>query len=146
MHGAQHPRLALRRHLCSTNSQVQRYSRPIMRMLSWFRPPSAPDEIYASSLQTLHLGHALWYPEPHGTGELQIGDVGFVDEGAFIRLFNLDTSVPEKKVTFWDPPFEITEPVPPRVFRVDSRPNPLVPKDYPSHGVESKHMDVSADM
>ncbi|EKM58787.1 uncharacterized protein PHACADRAFT_191123, partial [Phanerochaete carnosa HHB-10118-sp] len=79
-------------------------------MFRWFRPLSAPDEIYASSLQTLHLGHALWYPEPHESGEPQIGDVGFMFEGAFIRLFNLDTSAAEKKVTFWDPPYKITEP------------------------------------
>ncbi|EKM51448.1 uncharacterized protein PHACADRAFT_102964 [Phanerochaete carnosa HHB-10118-sp] len=118
-----------------------------MRNFFWSRIPSAPDEIYASSLQTLHLGHALWYPEPHGTGEPQIGDVGFVDEGAFVRLFNLDdASVPEKKVEFWDPPFEITEPVPPGVFMIDSRRSPLVPKDYRSHGVESKEMHASADV
>ncbi|EKM58783.1 uncharacterized protein PHACADRAFT_248873 [Phanerochaete carnosa HHB-10118-sp] len=117
-----------------------------MGMFSWFRPPSAPDEIYASSLQTLYLGHALWYPEPHGTGEPQIGDVGFVNEGAFIRLFNLDASTPEKKVAFWDPPFKITEPVPPGVFRIDERRSPLIPKDYRSHGVESKEIHASADV
>ncbi|EKM49129.1 uncharacterized protein PHACADRAFT_154680 [Phanerochaete carnosa HHB-10118-sp] len=115
-------------------------------MFRWFRPLSAPDEIYASSLQTLHLGHALWYPEPHESGEPQIGDVGFMFEGAFIRLFNLDTSAAEKKVTFWDPPYKITEPVPPDVFKIDRRRQPLVPGSYRSHGVESKEIHASADV
>ncbi|EKM58786.1 uncharacterized protein PHACADRAFT_73658, partial [Phanerochaete carnosa HHB-10118-sp] len=103
-------------------------------------------EIYASSLQTLHLGHALWYPEPHESGEPQIGDVGFMFEGAFIRLFNLDTSAAEKKVTFWDPPYKITEPVPPGVFKIDRRRQPLVPGNYRSHGVESREIHASADV
>ncbi|EKM58830.1 uncharacterized protein PHACADRAFT_248924 [Phanerochaete carnosa HHB-10118-sp] len=115
-------------------------------MFRWFRAPSAPDEIYASSLQTLYLGHALWYPEPHESGEPQIGDVGFISEGAFIRLFNLDTSAPEKEVKFWNPPYKITEPVHPDVFKVDRRHRPLVPGNYRSNGVESKEMHASADM
>ncbi|EKM58888.1 uncharacterized protein PHACADRAFT_249001 [Phanerochaete carnosa HHB-10118-sp] len=69
-------------------------------MFRFRRLPSAPYEIYSSSLDTLYLGHALWYPEPHVTGEPQIGDVGFARRGAFVRLFNLDTSAPEKKVTY----------------------------------------------
>ncbi|EKM58791.1 uncharacterized protein PHACADRAFT_88495 [Phanerochaete carnosa HHB-10118-sp] len=115
-------------------------------MFRWFRPLSAPDEIYASSLQTLHLGHALWYPEPHESGEPQIGDVGFIHEGAFIRLFNLDLSAPEKKVTFWEPPYEITEPLPPGVLKIDRRHRPLVPDHYCSHGVESKELHASANI
>ncbi|EKM58779.1 uncharacterized protein PHACADRAFT_248869 [Phanerochaete carnosa HHB-10118-sp] len=117
-----------------------------MGMFSWSRPPSSPDEIYASSLQTLHLGHALWYPEPHETGEPQIGDVGFVYEGAFVRLFNLDASAPDKAVKFWDPPFEITEPLPPAVFKVSHRHNPLVPGHYRSQGMEKTRRHASADM
>lgn len=109
------------------------------------RPSSAPDDIYSSSLETLHLGRALWYPEPHVTGEPQIGDVGYIREGAFVRLFNLDTSVPEKKVTFWPTPFESIEPLPVHVFQIDSRRRPLAPDHYCSHGVETKGLYASAD-
>ncbi|EKM59058.1 uncharacterized protein PHACADRAFT_86540 [Phanerochaete carnosa HHB-10118-sp] len=115
-------------------------------MFLFYRPPSAPDEIYSSSLATLHEGHALWYPEPHESGELQIGDVGFMSRGAFIRLFNLDTSAPEKKVTFWPTPFEDIEPLPPHVLQIDRRRRPLLPTHYRSHGVESRQIHASADV
>ncbi|EKM56558.1 uncharacterized protein PHACADRAFT_253757 [Phanerochaete carnosa HHB-10118-sp] len=115
-------------------------------MFFFRRLPSAPDEIYSSCLASLHEGHALWYPEPHESGEPQIGDVGFIHRGAFIRLFNLDASAPEKKVVFWDPPFEITEPLPPGVLKIDRRRRPLVPAHYRSHGVESRQVYASADM
>ncbi|EKM58801.1 uncharacterized protein PHACADRAFT_88684 [Phanerochaete carnosa HHB-10118-sp] len=116
-------------------------------MFRWFRPSSAPDEIYSSCLQTLHLGHALWYPEPHETGEPQICDVGFIHEGAFIRLFNFDPDLSqEKKVKFWEPPFTITEPLSRNLLRVDRRQRPLVPAHYCSHGVESKQMQASANV
>lgn len=47
-----------------------------------------PSEIYTEQLSTIGEGTALWYPEPHETGEVQIGDVGYIFEGAFIKLFN----------------------------------------------------------
>ncbi|EKM58873.1 uncharacterized protein PHACADRAFT_248974 [Phanerochaete carnosa HHB-10118-sp] len=115
-------------------------------MFRFRRLPSAPDGIYSSSLETLCLGHALWYPEPHVTGEVQIGDVGFIRDGAFVRLFNLDTSAPEKKVKFWPIPFEDIEPLPPSVLQIDSRSSPLVPDHYCSHGVEGKEIHASVDV
>lgn len=46
-------------------------------------------EIYASELVRLRYGHPLWYPEPTAEdGEIKIGDVGYIQEGAFHRLFN----------------------------------------------------------
>ena len=107
-----------------------------MRAFRRSRPPSAPHEISASSLQTLSMGHALWFPEPHESGEPEVGDVGFMKGGAFIRLFNLDTAADNKKVTFWDPPFEISDPPPPGCFKIDHRP-PLAPAHYRSSGVQS---------
>ncbi|GJE97235.1 WD40 repeat domain-containing protein [Phanerochaete sordida] len=110
------------------------------------RFPSAPDKIYSSSLKTLYLGHGMWYPEPHESGEPQIGDVGFLKEGAFIRLFNLDTAAPEKKVTYWDPPFEISDPPPRGSFKIDHRARPLVPRHYRSHGVQRQRYHASASL
>ncbi|EKM58876.1 uncharacterized protein PHACADRAFT_248977 [Phanerochaete carnosa HHB-10118-sp] len=107
---------------------------------------SAPDEIYSSSLETLYLGRALWYPEPHKSGELQIGDVGFIRRGAFIRLFNLDTSTPENKVPsdYWPKQFDNMEPLPPHVLQIDERSRSLGPGHYCSHGVESKNIHALA--
>ena len=45
-------------------------------------------EIYASQLVHLLYGHPLWYPEPEESGEVDIGDVGNIDGGKFVRLFN----------------------------------------------------------
>lgn len=49
--------------------------------------PSAP-EVYAKELAHHKLGYPLWVPEPEKSGEVLIGDVGFVREGRFRRLFN----------------------------------------------------------
>ena len=45
-------------------------------------------EIYASQLVHLGYGHPLWYPEPTKSGDVEIGDVGYIDDGHFYRLFN----------------------------------------------------------
>ena len=111
------------------------------------RPSSAPDQIYASSLSTLYQGYALWYPEPHVTGELHIGDVGYIRDGAFIRLLNIDPAAPKQKnVTSWDPPFEIGDSLPPNAFKLDSRREPLEPDHYRSHGVERVSLHGSLDV
>ncbi|KIP05411.1 hypothetical protein PHLGIDRAFT_119846 [Phlebiopsis gigantea 11061_1 CR5-6] len=52
-------------------------------------PPSfMPWNVYASELVRLGYGHPLYYPEPTHLGEVEIGDVGIVQEGRFFRLFN----------------------------------------------------------
>lgn len=111
-----------------------------------YRPPSSPYVVYPSSLFSLDQRYALWYPEPHESGEVQIGDVEYIRKGAFIRLLNIDVSVPEKKVTFWPTPFEITDPPLLIVFQPDRRPCLLVSDHYCSHGVEKKETQASADM
>ena len=45
-------------------------------------------EVYRAGLSHLQFGDALWVPEPHSTGEVQIGDVGYISEGQFIRVFH----------------------------------------------------------
>ena len=47
--------------------------------------------IYRDRLATTYpaFGHALWEPNPEvGQGPVEVGDVGYVREGKFIRLFN----------------------------------------------------------
>lgn len=45
-------------------------------------------QVYASQLIDLRYGHPLWYPEPTKYGQVEIGDVGYLDDGCFYRLFN----------------------------------------------------------
>lgn len=44
--------------------------------------------VYAEQLRSLRCGEPLWQPEPPDDGEVAIGDVGFIDDGRFARLFN----------------------------------------------------------
>lgn len=48
-----------------------------------------PHDVYAKELLHCNLGRALWVPEPSPVnGPTQVGDVGYVEEGQFILLFN----------------------------------------------------------
>ena len=110
-------------------------------MFPLYRAPSAPDPtspyvVYPTSMFSLHRGYGLWYPEPHEAGEPQIGDVGYVLEGRFIRLFNINTSKPEYRVRYWPVEFGVQEPPSPGIFsRLDRREKPIIPALYPSRGV-----------
>ena len=46
-------------------------------------------DTYRDQLASLLRGHALWEPDPSGLyDQVQVGDVGYVREGHFLRLFN----------------------------------------------------------
>ena len=51
----------------------------------------SPINIYQEKLSLLSQGMPLWEPSPHKPvyGQVSIGDVGYVSEGAFIRMFNV---------------------------------------------------------
>lgn len=50
-----------------------------------------PFEIYQEELSSLYHGHALWSPNPVESlySQVSIGDVGFISNGAFVRMFNV---------------------------------------------------------
>lgn len=48
-----------------------------------------PAYIYAEQLLKCQHGLPLWEPEPTKLGEVLIGDVGFIQNGCFYRLFNV---------------------------------------------------------
>jgi hypothetical protein len=49
-----------------------------------------PFDIYREQLSSLYRGYALWNPNPENLYDhVSIGDVGYVYEGAFIRMFNV---------------------------------------------------------
>lgn len=45
-------------------------------------------EVYTKLLFKRGHGHPLWEPEPTQSGEVLIGDVGYMLDGGFYRLFN----------------------------------------------------------
>lgn len=50
--------------------------------------PAAHDT-YAKMLCELRRGEPLYYPEPRHEGPVEIGDAGYMKDGAFYRLFNV---------------------------------------------------------
>ncbi|GJE99616.1 WD40 repeat domain-containing protein [Phanerochaete sordida] len=115
-------------------------------MLFWQSPPSThPHDIYARSFQGLGYGYPLLYPEPDPVdGEVQIADVGFFREGAFIRLFNLDTSTQEKAVKGQDhldlEQFPLEHPI--KIKHTSAK---IFPGDLCSHGVQKMDVRLEAD-
>ncbi|KAF8267554.1 hypothetical protein EI94DRAFT_1730277 [Lactarius quietus] len=46
-------------------------------------------DTYRDQLASLHHGHALWAPNPAGLyDQVTVGDVGYVRQGHFLRMFN----------------------------------------------------------
>ena len=62
--------------------------------------------LYADQLYPCGYGFALREPEPTHLGEVQIGDVGYMQQGIFYRLFNILPAyyVPPDKQPFGLPP------------------------------------------
>ena len=53
-------------------------------------PIESASNIYQDQLTSLFHGIALWNPDPRNhNARVSIGDVGFLVEGAFIRMFNV---------------------------------------------------------
>ena len=105
------------------------------------QPPSSLSDVYATCLSSYALGYPLWFPETHDTGMPQIGDVGYVEEGAFRRIFNINTTEEAHKVDFWMPPFVVSESLGRGIFRTEKR-NAMLPGRYRSHGVRDTDIEA----
>ena len=78
------------------------------------------------------FGHALWDPEPRNPDTpVQIGDVGFIRRGKFLRLFNAMLPADDPSHEFGVP--EYHEPFSPKVLKPDERTRR--PVNYCSAGV-----------
>ncbi|KAH8101579.1 hypothetical protein BXZ70DRAFT_933946 [Cristinia sonorae] len=82
-----------------------------------------PWKIYEDELYSKGYGLPLWYPEPStdATGnesgrEIQIGDVGYVEDGVFFSLFNTMNGA---SFGPWDPPSEPLT-IHPQLFRTQA--------------------------
>jgi hypothetical protein len=63
--------------------------------------PLPPYQVYRDQLTSLYHGHALWDPDPAGVYEgVSVGDVGYMRDGCFYRLFNV--------LRKWDDPSNFT--------------------------------------
>lgn len=52
--------------------------------------PLPPYNVYREQLTSLFHGHALWEPDPTNLyAQVSVGDVGYVREGCFFRMFNV---------------------------------------------------------
>lgn len=63
--------------------------------------PLPPYNVYREQLTSLFHGHALWDPDPSNIyPQVSVGDVGYVKEGCFFRMFNV--------LLEWDDPSNYT--------------------------------------
>lgn len=63
--------------------------------------PLPPYNVYREHLTSLFHGHALWDPDPGNLyPQVNVGDVGYVKEGSFFRMFNV--------LLEWDDPWNYT--------------------------------------
>ena len=76
---------------------------------------SPPYDVYREQLSSLYHGHALWDPDPTNLyASVSIGDVGYVREGCFFRIFNV--------LLDWDDPSNYTLCEPEPYTRLDMGP------------------------
>lgn len=106
-----------------------------------------PSKAYATDLRNLCQGYALWVPEPGETGEVRVGDVGYIDDqGAFVRLLYVRTGDPDyerNKVTYWRQTLKDFESLSEDIVYAPRTQNPLAAGTYPSHGVEQTSIDAA---
>ncbi|KAI0282668.1 hypothetical protein BC826DRAFT_274337 [Russula brevipes] len=104
--------------------------------------PLSHHYLYREQLTSLHHGHALWEPDPQNLYEqVSIGDVGYMQEGSFRRMFNV--------LLEWDDPLNRTTVKPEPYPRLDVGPFPNIRRspfskgDYHPRHVTSHGMDGS---
>jgi hypothetical protein len=71
---------------------MSRGRRPRLRTLLFlFMPEGQPYDIYRERLSSLYHGYALWEPGPVEDlyEKVSVGDVGYVYNGFFYRMFNV---------------------------------------------------------
>jgi len=105
------------------------YTTPTSALLLPIMPVGRPCNVYREQLIPLDHGHALWEPNPvEGFYDrVTIGDVGYVMDGFFHRMFNVTLS--------WDDPSNHRHGVPPQCYEpLDIGPLPNVRKAILTRG------------
>jgi hypothetical protein len=60
-------------------------------------------ETYYQELISRGYGHAVWDADPGSEPAVEIADVGYMDDGAFVRLFNASKEVGDASNKFGTP-------------------------------------------
>jgi hypothetical protein len=60
-------------------------------------------DTYATQLANQHHGYPLWDPDPHYEPAVEIADVGYVRNGAWVRLFNTSRAFGDRSNKFGVP-------------------------------------------
>ena len=53
-------------------------------------------ETYANALLTKGHGRPLWEPDPGEYAPVELGDVGYLCKGAFVKLFNVSKAIDDR--------------------------------------------------
>jgi hypothetical protein len=97
-------------------------------------------ETYASVLVTKGHGHPLWEPDPGEYASVDLGDVGYLYRGAFVKLFNVSKDIHDSSNQSGLPhghiPLHIGN-----ILRLT--PLPKAPEHISSEGVSEKGADLS---
>ena len=100
-------------------------------------------EIYAAELNDRDDGYALWFPDGlDGKPPVDFTDVGFIRQGAFIRLFNAARKSDHPEQGPFPPPQH--EPMPSDRMYFDPRQQVLTPGPHGSHSIQTKKISTGA--
>ncbi len=91
-----------------TPVRLPSFSEPL-QLASIMPLPQPHYSVYREQLTSLYHGHALWEPDPGNIYErVSVGDVGYVREGYFFRMFNvrLPWNHPSNRVLGEPDPYE----------------------------------------
>ena len=108
-----------------------------------------PFNIYREELSSLYHGLALWDPKPvenlhKQPGHISIGDVGYLDNGAFMRMFNVTVPWDDSSNSLFEEPEEYKHIKPRYSTGSNVRENEIREGDYYTPRV-SKVDNVGAD-
>ena len=97
-------------------------------------------ETYANALVTKGNGYPLWQPDPGEYAPVDLGDVGCIYEGAFVKLFNVSKDIHDRSnrlgLPFGHSPLDIGD-------ILYKTPLPKAPEYISSDGVSKKGVDLS---
>lgn len=103
------------------------------------------NKVYAEQLFPLGHGMPLWEPEPNGTGEVEIGDIGYIQDGGFYRLFNATRPVDHPINEHFRCP-EAYQPLVTNDRLCYTRPHAIPPGTLCSKSIKRTEVDVQASV
>jgi hypothetical protein len=97
-------------------------------------------ETYANALITKGHGRPLWEPDPGEYAPVELGDVGYLYRGAFVKLFNASKAIDDPSNQFGLPRGH--DPLPIRNI-LRNTPLPKAPEYIATKGVRSRGAELT---